>query len=162
MGNDAGQAPGQLLVADRERRLADLPRQEGPTEADRVPPHLRDLVGLQAFPGARDDLASMAALPGFEDVVLAHPEAPTFVREAAAARGFLLVETGGRVRELAVARGHSGTWEPPLALTAADPHPSGLGHELISQALMEALEAAGRPDRLAERVVSERMSSPSP
>jgi hypothetical protein len=147
---------------DLSPRLAYLPRQERPTEADRVPPHFRELVGLEAFQGALDELASLAALHRFEVVMLAHPEAPAFVREAAAAREFPLVETGSRVRELAVARGLSGAWEPPLALTAADPHPSVLGHELIGQALLEALEAVGLPGRLAQQAARERTSSPSP
>ena len=140
---------------DLSPHLAYLPRQERPTEADRVPPRLRELVGLEAFHRALDDLGSLAALHRFEVVMLAHPEAPGFVREAAVERDFLLVETGSRVRELAVERGLPGTWEPPLALTAADPHPSALGHELIGQALLEALEAADLPARLVKRAVSE-------
>ena len=145
---------------DLSPRLAYLPRQERPTEADRVPPHFRELVGPKAFQGALDELASLAAFHRFEVVLLAHPEAPVFVREAAAARSFLLVETGSRVRELAVARGLSGAWEPPLALTAADPHPSVLGHEHIGQALLAALEAVGLPARLAGQAVRERTPSP--
>jgi hypothetical protein len=147
---------------DLSPHLSYLPRQKRPTEADRVPPRFRDLVGLEAFRLALDDLASLAAIHRFDVVMLAHPEAPGFVREAAAEREFLLVETGSRVRELAVERGLPGTWEPPLALTAADPHPSALGHQLIGQALLEALEAAGLPERLAGAPVSEGAPSPAP
>jgi hypothetical protein len=145
---------------DLSPRLAYLPRQERPTDAERVPPRLRDLVGPGAFHRALDDLASLAALHRFEVVVLAHPEAPAFVKAAAADRGFALVETGVRVRELAMGRGLSGTWEPPLSLTAADPHPSALGHELITRALLEALEDAGLPARLARAVTARAASAP--
>jgi len=69
------------------------------------------------------------------------------------------VQTGERVRELAVELGLDGAWEPPLSLTPADPHPSALGHELIGRALLEALEGAGLPARLAERVLSEGASA---
>jgi len=147
---------------DLSPHLAYLPRQERPAEADRVPPRFRNLVGPEAFEGALDDLASMAALHGFEVVMLAHPEAPAFAREGAATRQFRLAETGSRVRELAMARGLSGAWEPPLSLTAADPHPSALGHELIARALLEALETNGLPARLTDRAVSERRAPASP
>jgi lysophospholipase L1-like esterase len=147
---------------DFSPHLSYLPRQERPSEADRVPRRFRDLVGIEAFHRALDDLGALATRYGFEVVVLAHPEAPEFVQRAAAERDFLLVETGARVRELAVERGFSGAWEPPLALTAADPHPSRLGHELIGLALLEALEAAGLPAHLAGRVVTERVASTSP
>jgi len=147
---------------DLAPHLSYLPRQERPAEADRVPPRFRDLVGIEAFHRALDDLGALATRDRFEVVVLAHPEAPSFVRQAAAERGFLLVETGPRVRELAVERGLTGAWEPPLALTAADPHPSALGHELIGRALLEALEAAGLPAGLAERAFTERAVSTSP
>jgi hypothetical protein len=145
---------------DLSPRLAYLPRRERPTDAERVPPRFRDLVGPDAFHRALDDLASLATLHRFEVVVLAHPEAPGFVREAAADRGFALVETGARVRELAMDRGLSGTWEPPLSLTAADPHPSALGHELIARALHEALEETGLPARLARAVRARGTSAP--
>jgi lysophospholipase L1-like esterase len=151
--------PGE---GDLSPHLSYLPRQERPTDADRVPARFRSLVGLEAFRRALDDLADLAALHGFEVVVLAHPEAPAFAREAAAERGFTLVETGPRVRELAMERGLSGDWEPPLALTSADPHPSVLGHELIARALLEALEAADLPALLAERAVTGSGSSAAP
>jgi lysophospholipase L1-like esterase len=147
---------------DLSPHLAYLPRQRRPSDADRVPSRFRDLVGLGAFQGALDELESLADLHGFEVVMLAHPEAPAFVREAAAARQFPLVETGSRVQEQARARGLTGAWEPPLALTAADPHPSALGHELIARALLEALEATGLPARLADEALRDRGSSVSP
>jgi hypothetical protein len=147
---------------DLSPHLSYLPRQQRPSEADRVPPRFRDLVGARAFHRALDDLGGLAEEHRFEVVMLAHPEAPGFVRQAAEERGVLLVETGPRVRELAVERGLTGAWEPPLALTAADPHPSALGHELIGLALHEALEAAGLPARLAERAVTRSAASASP
>jgi hypothetical protein len=146
---------------DLSPRLSYLPRQRRPGEAERVPSRFRHLVGREAFEGALDELRALAVEGRFDVVVLAHPEAPGFVREAAAEREFLLVETGPRVRELAMERGLPGAWEPPLALTAADPHPSALGHELIARALLEALEAAGLPDRLVERALT-RAASASP
>lgn len=131
-------------------------------DRERVPARYRDLVGMSAFEGAIDELARLARREGFVVVVLAHPEAPDFVRRAAAAKGFLLVQTGARVRELARARGLSGEWEPPLCITPADPHPSPLGHALIAQALAEALEASGLPERLARRALGEPASPPAP
>jgi hypothetical protein len=147
---------------DLSPRLTYLPRQERPTEAERVPARYRDLVGLDAFHGALDGLANLAVLHDFAVVVLAHPEVPDFVRQAAGERDFLVVQTGERVRELAVERGLDGAWEPPLSLTPGDPHPSALGHELIGQALLEALEEAGVPERLAERALREQGASASP
>ena len=139
---------------DLSPHLDYLPRQERPSEADRVAAPYRDLVGKEGFHRALDDLASLAALHGFTVVVMAHPHVPAFVREAAQERGFFVIETGGRVRDLAMELGHDGGWAPPLSLTPADPHPSALGHALISQALLEALEGAGLPARLVERALS--------
>ena len=143
---------------DLRPRLTYLPRQERPSDAGRVPARYRDLVGLDAFDRALDDLAALARLHRFEVVVLAHPEVPDFVRGAAETRGLLVVQTGERVRQLAVGRGLTGAWEPPLCLTSADPHPSALGHELIGRALLEALEEAGLPALLAERALRESVS----
>lgn len=149
-------------AGDLSPRLTYLPRQQRPSEAERVPAELRGLVGLEAFEDALDELRELSEHHRFEVVVLAHPTAPEFVRRAAARRGFLLVETGARVRELALERGLSGAWEPPLCLTAADPHPSALGHELIAEALLEALEASGLPERLAEDAFNGTTASVSP
>jgi lysophospholipase L1-like esterase len=148
--------------ADLSPHLSYLPRQERPSEAERVAARYRDLVGKDAFHGALDDLAGLAVLHRFAVVVLAHPEVPGFVRRAAEERSFLVVQTGERVRELAVELGLDGAWKPPLSLTPADPHPSALGHELIGRALLEALEGAGLPARLAERVLREQEASASP
>jgi hypothetical protein len=147
--------PGE---GDLTPRLAYLPRQDRPTDADRVPRELRALVGLGAFEGALDRLEELAGEHGFEVVVLAHPVAPDFVREGSRKRGFLLVETGARVRELAREQGLSGDWEPPLSLTAADPHPSALGHRLIGEALLEALERSGLPAKLSGAAIRETAS----
>jgi lysophospholipase L1-like esterase len=153
-------------TGDLEPHLAfvshDLRRWQEGEDRERVPARYRDLVGMSAFERAIDELARLARQDGFAVVVLAHPEAPDFVRRAAAAKGFLLVQTGVRVRELARARGLSGEWEPPLCITPADPHPSPLGHALIAQALAEALEASGLPERLARRALGEPASSPAP
>jgi lysophospholipase L1-like esterase len=143
---------------DLAPRLTYLPRQDRPSEADRVPRELRGLVGLEAFENALDELEELARRRRFAVVVLAHPVAPDFVQRGTAKRGFLLVQTGTRVRELALERGLSGAWEPPLSLTDADPHPSALGHELIGEALLEALEAPGLPERLSARVLKETAS----
>jgi hypothetical protein len=105
---------------DISPRLTYLSRQERPSEAERVPARYRDLVGLDAFHRALDDLANLAELHRFAVVVLAHPVVPDFVRQAAGERGFLVVQTGERVRELAIERGLDGAWEPPLSLTPGD------------------------------------------
>lgn len=147
---------------DLSPRLAYLPRQQRPADADRVPARYRDLVGPQAFHAALDELASLSRLHRFVVVVVAHPEAPPFVHEAARERGFAVVETGERVRELARERGLDGAWEPPLSLTPADPHPSALGHELIALALLEELERTGLVAQVIAGVVRERKAAPPP
>jgi lysophospholipase L1-like esterase len=149
LGGETGDLAPHLAFVPR-----DLRRWREGADADRIPAPYRGLVGMGPFERAMDELARLARQDGFEVVVLAHPEAPEFVRRAAAARTFLLVETGHRVQELARARGLSGAWEPPLSITAADPHPSPLGHALIAQALAEALGSAGLPERLVRRARS--------
>jgi len=114
-----------------------------------VPPALRDLAGLPAFRRAMADLAALGREKGFETVVIAHPEAPDFAREAAATHGFLLVETKSAVVAYAESHGLAEIGAPPLTLTAADPHPSALGHGVIADVLYERLNDAGLFEALA-------------
>lgn len=118
-------------------------------ELAQVPPALRDLAGLPAFRRAMADLAALGRDQGFKTVVLAHPEAPEFAREAAAEHGFLLVETKPAVAAYAASHGLVETGAPPLTLTAADPHPSALGHGIIADVLHDRLSAAGLLEGLA-------------
>jgi lysophospholipase L1-like esterase len=120
-------------------------------DLDRVPPALRDLAGLPAFRRAMAELADLGRRVGFRIVVLAHPEAPEFARQAAAEHGFLLVETKPALEAYAAAHALTDTGGPPLTLTAADPHPSVVGHQIIAEVLHDRLSETGILDELARR-----------
>jgi hypothetical protein len=139
---------------ERERRLRAVPRevrrQVLAGRMEDVPPRYRDLVGLEAYRRSMRDLKELAVRHGFAVVVLAHPIAHDFVRDLGAELGFPVVETQSAV-EQHVAR--AGEGQPPAELTvsAEDPHPSDLGHEIIAGVLHRHLADSGLARRLAER-----------
>jgi lysophospholipase L1-like esterase len=118
---------------------------------ERVPPRYRDLVGLDAWRRAMRDLFALAARHGFEVVVLAHPEAPPFVRKTSAELGFPVVETAAAVREYERAAGLTAEEDSPLVITPADPHPSPLGHQIIARVLEQNVVQSGLAGRLIAR-----------
>jgi lysophospholipase L1-like esterase len=143
-------------------RLVGVPaevRRFGEAHLDRVPARYRGLLGLEAWRSAMERLGALSRAHGFEVVVLSHPEIPGFVRDTARALGFAVVETGETVRAWAREHGVEGIQEPPLTLTAADPHPSAVGHEIIAQVLADSLRANGMATKLASR---RRPATPAP
>jgi lysophospholipase L1-like esterase len=118
---------------------------------ERVPRRYRDLVGLEAWRRAMRDLAALAAQHAFEVVVLAHPEAPPFVKEAGRELGFPVVETAAAVREYERTAGVTEGEPSPLVLTPADPHPSARGHEVIARVLEQSLVKSGLAGQLIAR-----------
>jgi len=143
------------------RRLVGLPPEErrfgGEADLARVPPRYRGLVGPRAFRAAMERLRDLARERRFEVVVLAHPEALDYARDAARDMGFLLVETGGAVRAWAREHALADIQQPPLTLTPGDPHPSATGHAIIATELAESLRSSG----LADRLVARRRSLPA-
>lgn len=135
-----------LVGVSREQRRAWA-------EADpaSIPPTYRAMVGPQAWRGAMDRLASLSRTRGFAVVVVVHPVAPEFVREATRDLGFPLVETDASIRAWARSNGIEDIQSPPLTLTDGDPHPSALGHDLIARTLAVHFTECGLADRLAAR-----------
>jgi hypothetical protein len=147
---------------DAGPRLVGVPtevRRFGEAHLDRVPARYRGLLGPEAWRAAMDRLRALSRTHGFEVVVLAHPAVFGFTRDAIHELGFPLVETGQRVRAWALEQGIEDVQKPPLTLTAADPHPSAVGHEIIAQALADSLRASGMAERLASRHLP---STPAP
>ena len=127
---------------------------------ERVPRRYRDLVGLKAWRGAMRHLSALASQHGFEVVVLAHPEAPPFVKEASRELGFPVIETATAVREYERAAGLTGGDDSPLVLTPADPHPSPLGNEIIARVLEQNLRKSGLAHRLIARRTGPQLATP--
>jgi lysophospholipase L1-like esterase len=139
---------------DAGPRLVGVPaevRRFGEAHLDRVPARYRGLLGPEAWRAAMERLRALSLEHGFEVVVLAHPALFGFARDTARELGFPLVETGQRVRAWAREQGIEDVQKPPLTLTAADPHPSAVGHEIIAQVLADSLRASGMAERLASR-----------
>jgi hypothetical protein len=142
-----GPEPGRRLVGvpAGERRFG------GEADVARIPARYRGLVGLPAFRGAMQRLHDLAREHRFEVVVLVHPDAPDYAREAARDMEFLLVETGTAVRAWAREHGVEDIQQPPLTVTGADPHPSATGHAIIATVLAESLRTSGMADRRAAK-----------
>ena len=146
-------------------RLVGVPtevRRFGEAHLDRVPPRYRSLLGPEAWRAAMERLRALSRAHGFEVVFLAHPEVFGFARDTARELGFPLVETGEAVRAWAREHGVEDTQQPPLTLTAADPHPSAIGHEIIARTLADFLERSGIADELVARRGPAGAPTPAP
>jgi hypothetical protein len=146
-------------------RLVGVPaevRRFGEAHLDHVPPRYRGLLGPAPWRAAMERLRALSRARGFEVVVLAHPEAFGLTRDAIHELGFPLVETGDRVRAWAREQGIEDVQKPPLTLTAADPHPSAIGHEIIAQVLADSLRASGVAERLAALRRAPAGATPAP
>jgi lysophospholipase L1-like esterase len=135
-------------------RLVGVPtevRRFGEAHLDRVPPRYRGLLGPVAWRDAMTRLRRLSRERGFDVVVLVHPELFGFERETVRELGFPLVETRDAVRAWAREHGIEDVQGPPLTLTAADPHPSAIGHEIIARTLVAFLRASGLAEALARR-----------
>jgi lysophospholipase L1-like esterase len=146
-------------------RLVGVPtevRRFGEAHLERVPARYRALMGPEAWRCAMQRLRSLSRTHGFEVVVLAHPEVFGFARNTVRDLGFPLVETGEAVRAWAREHGVEDIQEPPLTLTAADPHPSATGHEIIARALADSLRTSGVAEKLAARRRAPAGATPAP
>ena len=150
LGSEAEAGPRLVGVPPEARRFG------GEADLARVPPRYRRLVGPQSWRAAMERLHDLAGRHGFEVVVLAHPDVFGYARDTAQELGFTLVETGAAVRAWARERGLPDIQQPPLTLTADDPHPSAIGHAIIAAVLAERLRSSG----LAERLVARRRAFP--
>jgi hypothetical protein len=142
-GPEAG--PRLVGVPPEQRRFG------GEADLARVPVRYRGLVGQAPFRAAMERLGGLSRERGFEVVVLAHPELFGYARDVARELGFQVVETGAAVRAWAREHGIEDIRQPPLTVTAADPHPSAIGHAIIAEALAGHLRASGLAEGLAAR-----------
>lgn len=140
---------GRLARAD----LLDAPR--GPdgelfeSDAARVPPMYRDLVGWSAFDAALDQLAELSRRHGFVVMFLAFepdgvagPILDERRRRAlaeAARRGFVIVDVGALQADWMRRRNIPTFYKSTLTLTGFDPHPSVLSHWLAAELLLQKL-----------------------
>ncbi len=145
----------RAAAGGRSRRGAPLRRGAPRSRAGTLP----GAPGPRGLARRDGRLRALSRAHGFEVVVLAHPEVFGFARDTARELGFPLVETGQRVRAWAREQGIEDVQKPPLTLTAADPHPSAVGHEIIAQVLADSLRASGMAARLAARRLP---STPAP
>ena len=144
-----------LGPAEPGRRLRAVPREvrrqvlSGRMES--VPPRYRELVGLDAYRRSMSELKELSVQHAFSVVVLAQPIANDFVKELGAELGFPVVETESAVEQHLA--GHAGGSDPrsELTVSAEDPHPSDLGHEIIASVLHRHLVASGLARKLVER-----------
>ena len=140
---------GRLARAD----LVDAPRDPDgklfESDAARVPPMYRDLVGWSAFEAALDQLAELARRHRFVVMFLAfEPDGVGGpIRDArrrrglaeAQKRGFVLVDVGALQAEWMRRRKIPTFYKSTLTLTGIDPHPSVLSHWLASELLAQKL-----------------------
>jgi lysophospholipase L1-like esterase len=119
-------------------------------DPDRVPPAYRDHVGWGAYKRALAELAELSRAHGFE-VFVSGAAGPlsVYARQRIEPHGFRIVDdraamarSGGEGADVASLR----------VLSADDPHPSPLGHQLTADALYGELVASGTVARLERRM----------
>lgn len=143
------------FVKDRLRRsgsptfVQELARQglEPPPAAESAPPELRDMVGWKAYSAALHELQRLSREHGFEvvSICLADPD-PLNRRalELSSDLGFRVVSVGRTFQKYLTSQGLAPTYlGSPLARSAADGHPSVLGHEVAGRALFRYLRDHG-------------------
>jgi hypothetical protein len=149
----------RLFLADFVRgRLARTELVEAPrgpdgklyeSDAERVPPMYRDLVGWSAFDAALDELAALGREHGFEVMFLVfepdgaggplRDERRQRAVAEAARRGFTIVDVGAVQAEWMRLRHFETFYGSTLTLSGIDPHPSVLSHWLAADLLLRTL-----------------------
>jgi hypothetical protein len=118
------------------------------SDPHKVPRLFRDMVGVEAYQDAVGSLARLARRHDFEVILLAAESPPDHVRRVSAEYGIPLVELKSVVDAFFLERGL-----PPSAMSvsASDPHPSALAHQVIAQELFDFMVRSGTLDRLRQR-----------
>ena len=143
-----------IVRAGRRRVARDSP-EKSPEEArylESLPAAHRALAGSDAFDLALARLAEAASTHRFEVVVAtARGRMPGAVRARFREHGFALVPTAAAIQRWLEEAGFERLRRSPLVLSARDPHPSALGHELLATSLADHLVESGTARKLVER-----------
>ncbi|MCP4004628.1 MAG: SGNH/GDSL hydrolase family protein [bacterium] len=121
-------------------RLASLPR-----DSSEIPEEYVHMLGIDGYRNAMSKLARLRAEHGFDVVVLCSLRLPPAVRAIVTELGFPTIEAYDAMEAYLVARGSSmdAHLKSELVVSNSDPHPSPLGHRIITSVILEGLEAQG-------------------
>ncbi|MFQ5513986.1 MAG: SGNH/GDSL hydrolase family protein [Myxococcota bacterium] len=121
--------------------------------ADGVPAEYRDMVGLDAFRTAIQELAAIALRKGFRVLVLTENEFPVEIRQICEAFGFPLLEGAGVLRKYLREHDIEEYRGSPLVRSARDSHPSALAHRILAELLLDELERRGWLTELSQQAL---------
>ena len=118
-----------------------------------VPPAYRGTIGLAGYRSAMERIASLRDERGFEVVVFCEEavEPNAGVAGIREELGIPLVSSDELVAAHLEERGVGSREDAGLTVSRTDPHPSRAGHELIAEALVEALSEHSLLELLAAR-----------
>ncbi|MEC7584805.1 MAG: SGNH/GDSL hydrolase family protein [Planctomycetota bacterium] len=129
--------------------LVGSPRRLDPflSDIERVQPEYRHMVGHAAYRVAMHKLRDLAEEHGFAVVVTSHGPGHKVVAETAEECGFPLVIGRGVLASYLQEHGIDDYRGSVLTLSASDPHPSALGHQLLGRYYAERFLELGLLDR---------------
>jgi lysophospholipase L1-like esterase len=98
-----------------------------------------DMVGIEAFTAAAQELKALGRQHGFRVVVLFFWSAPPEIKRIVEGLGFELVDTRGPMKQYMDREGIQELRGSKLSLTSRDSHPSVIGHGLMADSLERAI-----------------------
>lgn len=144
---DLGQSYLQRLMTGKNwtaDALIDAPGEAeegrmGVVHDDDVPPRYRDLVGVEAYRKAMEELRLLSNEHGFAVLVLSHKSLPDAIRAICRDLGFPQVETAPLWDDYCA---KTGIKDPQQAfgLSKQDRHPTALAHRIVARALLNGVE----------------------
>jgi hypothetical protein len=105
---------------------------------EKVPEQYRDMIGIEAYEKAMQELKRLSEQYRFDVLVLSHEKPPKWVRTICAQLAFPLVESQPAWEKYVVTNNIANpksAWQ----VFKGDPHPSAIAHEIIATSLLEYL-----------------------
>jgi len=111
-------------------------------DPDRVSDEYKDMVGKEAYYRAMKELKALSLEHGFELLIISI-QTPNYVREICSLSNIPQIEAIENVTQFMRANGIKTYSGSVLTISEDDPHPSAIGHRIISEFIFDYFEKSG-------------------